>query len=349
MKTIIDTTQGYLHDILAQPAALEATLKGLSSPTRALDWVGSLEMGQFQRLVLTGMGSSYHALYPLYLQLIQHGFPTWMVETSELVYYQSTLVDSHSLVVAVSQSGRSAEVIRLLDLAGERKASVLGVSNTAGSPLDQRSNACLLTQAGEEFSVSCKTYVSTLMALNWLGDCLCKLDLNMTLSELAQAAPAVGVYLADWQDYAAWLKQELNGVNHFILTGRGSSMAAVGTGGLIVKESTHVHGEGMSSAAFRHGPIEMLAMDVYVLVFAGMGQTAGLNRGLVDNIHQMGGRAALVDIGLPSNPYSLPFAPERLLPILEILPVEMATLALAALNDRAPGVFEHGLKVTTTE
>jgi glutamine---fructose-6-phosphate transaminase (isomerizing) len=60
----------------------------------------------------------------------------------------------------------------------------------------------------------------------------------------------------------------LGGIRHLFLVGRGSSLAAVGTGALMVKESDHFHAEGMSSAAFRHGPFEMLSPETFVFVFS---------------------------------------------------------------------------------
>ena len=105
----------------------------------------------------------------------------------------------------------------------------------------------------------------------------------------------------------------------------------------------------MSSAAFRHGPMEMLAGDVVVVVFAGSGPGADLNRNLVLDLTAQGGLAHLVDTNREPHVFHLPPAPERLLPMLEILPVEMLTLALGSLHSRTPGVFTRGAKVTTSE
>ena len=74
----------------------------------------------------------------------------------------------------------------------------------------------------------------------------------------------------------------------------GDSLAAVGTGALIVKESDHFHAEGMSSAAFRHGPFEMLSEDTFVVIFSGDEKTRDLNRRLLADIQQDGGRAEFI-------------------------------------------------------
>jgi len=123
----------------------------------------------------------------------------------------------------------------------------------------------------------------------------------------------------------------------------------VGTGALIVKESDHFHAEGMSSAAFRHGPFEMLSDETFVLVFSGENKTRDLNQRLFEDIREQEGRAELVCEGATPQPFALPNAPRSIHAILEILPVQMITLALAAQAGREPGRFELATKVTTKE
>jgi glucosamine--fructose-6-phosphate aminotransferase (isomerizing) len=344
-----DPTSGYLHDILEQPAALRDTLTGLEGGLSLGEIPARLARGDYQHIVLTGMGSSYHGLNPLTLQLLQHGLPALMIETSELIHQVPELMNPMSLVIAVSQSGRSAETIGLLDLAERQKATVLGVSNTPGSPLDARGQACILTRAGEEFTVSCKTYQAILLALSWLGDALTGAGLEAARAESLPAADAAQIYLQHWREHTAALEQVLNGVEHVFLAGRGGSLAACGTGGLITKESAHFHAEGMSSAALRHGPLEMLNSKCFVMVFAGAGHSRTLNLRLYEELLSAGIPAGWVEAGADKGPFTLPSAPERLRPILEILPVEMMTLALARLRGRTAGNFERGSKVTTTE
>lgn len=338
----------YLRDILDQPSALDRTLAGLevSEPLHRLA-VRLLE-GKFKTVVLTGMGSSFHALHPLNLELIGHGFAPIMVETSEFLHYQNRLFDPQTLIVAVSQSGQSAEVVRLLEM-NRGKSPVIAVTNTPGSPLAEQADATILSQAGAEFSVSCKTYLAALMALHWLGDVLCERNLQHARQEFEAAGPAVRDYLAHWKEYVQDLAQMLRGARNLFLVGRGPSLAAVGTGALIIKESDHFHAEGMSSAAFRHGPFEMLSDETFVLVFAGEDKTRELNKRLFSDIREKGGRAELVGEGAASPSCLLPSVGRSTHPIVEILPVQMVTLALAAQVGREPGRFELASKVTTKE
>jgi glucosamine--fructose-6-phosphate aminotransferase (isomerizing) len=338
----------YLRDLLHQPQALENTLASLETSKPLQEVSGALNQGKFQRVVLTGMGSSFHALHPLNLELISHGFTALMVETSELVHYKNRFFDPKTLIIAVSQSGQSAEMVRLAQT-NHKRCTVIAVTNTPDSPLAKHANVALLTQAGHEFSVSCKTYVTALMALKWLGDVLCQRDLRHSRRELKHAAPAVAAYLADWQDNVRTLAGLLGNARHLFLVGRGASLATVGTGALIVKESDHFHAEGMSSAAFRHGPFEMLGSETFVLVFAGDAKTRDLNHRLLHDIQQQEGRAEFVgkDASLPCCRVAEHGPGVR--QILEILPVEMITLALALQAGREPGRFELASKVTTTE
>jgi fructoselysine-6-P-deglycase FrlB-like protein len=209
----------YLADILAQPRALEETIGGLSAVPEGLASIRErLVQGRFSHLVLTGMGSSFHALHPLHLDLVEAGL--------------------------------------------------------------------------------------------------------------------VGLF---------------EGVRDLFLVGRGPSLAAAGAGGLILKESTHLHAEGMSSAAFRHGPLEMVGPSAFVLVLSGEARTRELNHRLVEDVRSAGGRAELLGEDAEHPGLRLPAGPPELRPVLELLPVEMASLALAALAGREAGRFTIASKVTASE
>jgi glucosamine--fructose-6-phosphate aminotransferase (isomerizing) len=338
----------YLRDVLDQPRALGETLAGLEVSRSLHELVVRLHEGKFKTIVLTGMGSSFHALHPLNLALIDHGLTALMLETSELLYYGNRLFDPQTLIVAVSQSGLSAEIVRLLEI-NHGKSSVIAITNTPGSPLAESADTAILTDAGPESSVSCKTYLASLMALQWLGDAIRGRDVLHTREELEAAAPAVRDYLANWREHVETLLAAFGGTRNLFLVGRGASLAAVGTGALIIKESDHFHAEGMSSAAFRHGPFEMLSDETFVLVFAGDQKTRNLNQSLCADIRAGSGRAELVGEGATLPSCVLPAAPTAIHPILEILPVQMVTLALAAQTGREAGRFERSSKITTTE
>ena len=337
----------YKNDILAQPAALQDTLDLLDATRFPKEILHDLHTGRWHKIVLTGMGSSYFVFMPLYQRLVSAGLPAWLVETSELLYWPAFLTPD-TLVIAASQSGSSVETVRLLDLFGSQ-CTVIGISNTADSPLALRSTFAVLTRAGQEATVSCKTYLATLAAQSWLGDQL--IEGQHDYDGLASTPQLVQAYLDQLPAHIAELKPVLDGVHQIYLTGRGTSIAAAGTGGLILKESVHIAGEGMSSAAFRHGPFEMIGPETFVLVFAGCGETVHLNRKLYSDVVAAGGRTCLVAPVPSGQPavFALPPCPDPALPILEILPVQMMTLALAELRNLQAGSFSLASKVTTVE
>lgn len=338
----------YLDDLLHQPEALQSTWSTLRASTSFEQIARACEPSRFRRIVLTGMGSSFYGLHPLSIELAEHGWTPLMLETSELIHSYPHMFTPSTLVVAVSQSGQSAETVRMLDL-NAGKATVIGVTNHADSALAKQSAFTVLTAAGDEYTVSCKTYVSTLLALRVLAAALCGFDFVARMQILESASAKVEGYLAEWKRHAGEFRHLLRDARNVFLVGRGSSLAAAETGALIIKESTHVHGEGMSSAAFRHGPFEMLEPDVFVGVFAGEAKTSALNDGLYQDIRRTGTPTVLFSADAEEAACRLPQADELLRPILEILPAQMMTLALAAIRNREPGKFERATKITAIE
>ena len=338
----------YLQDILNQPEALRRSLSGFHESVGLRGFAQAVAEGKYRRIVLTGMGSSLFALYPLHLTLTGQGYPSLLIETSELIHYLETVLDSRTLVIAVSQSGQSAEVVRLLDVVGGR-APLIGVTNNPDSPLAALADAYVLMQAGVESSVSCKTYVSSLLALEWLGAILTGQNLLEVGSVLTLAVPAVEAYLSGWRMHVAELCSVIANVKQVFVTGRGPSLSTALTGGLILKESARFPAEGLSSAAFRHGPFEMIAPHVFVLVLAGDSRSDALNRRLAADVDQAGGRSAIVDCSAGLRAFRIPQVPDLIRPVVEILPVQMMSLALAARSGREAGRFELATKVTAVE
>lgn len=338
----------YLSDLLSQPEALEATWDGLRASSVFGEIARTCQPDRFPRIVLTGMGSSYFGLHPLCIELAAHGWTPLMLETSELIHYYAHLLAPSTLVIAVSQSGKSVEMMRMLELNAKR-SRIVGVTNTADSPLAREAQFAVLTEAGEEFSVSCKTYLAGQMALSMLGGVLCGLDRAQRLNELRGTADRVRVYLDQWETHVADMAELLRNVRDVFLVGRGPSLAAACTGALTIKESDHFHAEGMSSAALRHGPFDMLGAGVFVGVFAGDSKARQLHDRLLEDLADTEAKAVLFAADAKQPGCRLPKVAEAAAPIVEILPVQMMTLALAALAGREPGKFVRATKVTMVE
>ncbi len=340
----------YQQDLFAQPQALRDTCTGFAEQQAVINQVArTLQGGTYRRVVLTGMGSSFYALYPLQLAWTQLGFAPHWVETAELLYAQNGLLRADTLVVAVSQSGASAEMLRLVERKAAQNFTLLAITNMGNSPLARGADMVLQIRAGKETSVSCKTYLASLLAVSLLAAAPTQDGIAARLTELQSAADGVQLYLNDYPAHLADLKERIASVNDFFLVGRGASLASAETGALILKEAAHIHAEGMSSAAFRHGPLEMAAQDVFLVTFEGTAALAGLNRGLLETVRRAGGRGALISAE-SEGAFRLPaHFPESLLPIFEILPIQAMTIALADLHGREAGRFAHATKITNVE
>lgn len=338
----------HVRDILAQPDAVERTVASVGNMRLPERFSADLASGKIRRVVLTGMGASFHALYPLHLSLTAHGAPSLLVETSELIHYQASLLSPASLLIAVSQSGRSAEILRLMETASGR-LPLIAVCNSPDSPLARQSSFAVLTEAGRESSVSTKTYVATLAALEWLGAVLCGFDPSQKLTSVAGAVPAMREYLGRWEEHVRFLVDWLAPVRHIFIAGRGPSLASACEGGLVLKEAAHFPAEGMGSAEFRHGPLDMVGEGILVCVFAGEPPTVELNRRLAQDVEAAGGISAWIGPDSRLAPFRISEVCPEARPLLEILPVQMISLALSARAGREPGRFTRLGKVTVVE
>lgn len=341
----------YISDILSQPAALRDAANNFS--LHLLDSVQKrLNAGEFDRIVMTGMGASYNAGYPAYLELTRLPIPVMLVNAAELLHYTGGLVGTRTLLWINSQSGRSVELLRLLErIVSTPPACILVCVNDETSPLASAADICLPIHAGPETMVSTKTYVNTLGT-----NLLAALQLNgRNIGPLKQAmltaADQIEGYLTDWQAHVQELDSSLGDFETLILLGRGPSMSTVWNGSLINKEAAKYPLEGMNAADFRHGPLELVTSGFTAIVFAGPATTIDLNRKLALEIAENGGGAiwiaTKIDPDLPT--ISIPETEESLRPLIEILPMQLLTLVLAARNDISAGQFRIIEKVTRVE
>ncbi len=337
----------YLRDVMDQGECLRRTA-ALPLPVELMGVAERLQGPHPPLVVLTGMGSSFHALHPIAIRLSECGIHAVMLETSELIYYWNGLLRENTVVIAVSQSGRSAEMIRLLELNAGR-STVIGITNDLGSPLAKAASGVALISAGDESSVSCKTYVCSLLVLARIAEALCSGDVNNLQQEGGSIADAVDSYFNHWRNHVEEAQDCLRLIRHIVLAGRGPSLAAAGTGGLIIKEAARFPAEGMSAAAFRHGPLEMVSEHLFLLVFQGDSRSAAMNTRLASEVVELGGRAQVVSDESNLPVFRTDTKSEALRPILEILPVQIISLALAARDGREAGAFTHASKITSIE
>jgi glucosamine--fructose-6-phosphate aminotransferase (isomerizing) len=337
----------YIEDILAQPAALRDALTRFSA--LPLDGIHhQLERGDFDRIILSGMGSSYASAYPAFIKLADQPVPVQFINAAELLHSLTGMLSPRSLLWLNSQSGRSAELVQLLK---HGPAATLTFVNDMTSPMASQADVCIPIHAGAEATVSTKTYIN-MLAVNLLAAIqLSNGEVDLAIREMYTVADAMESYLADWQTHVRELDSLLGDFEQLFFIGRGSSMSAVWTGSLINKEAAKCAFEGMHAADFRHGPLELVDKGFTALVFAGPAQTSGLNHDLALEIQAHGGRVLWVDSSIDAEipTLLLPSASELTRPLVEILPLQMLTLVMANRKGLQAGQFRYVSKVTSRE
>ena len=337
----------YIADILLQPAVLRDALENYS--TTLLE---KINLSDFDRIIISGMGSSYNAAYPALIQLSGQATPVQLVNAAELLHSLNGMIGTRSLLWLNSQSGRSAELVHLLDRIKTRPpACILSFVNDTSSPMAERADVCIPIRAGEEATVSTKTYTN-MLAVNLLAAIqLSGGHVDAAIREMRVTADAMESYLAHWETHVQELESMLGDFEQLYIMGRGSSMSTVWTGSLNNKEAAKCSFEGIHAAEFRHGPLEVVAEGFAAIIYAGSSQTSGLNRALAQDILSHNGKVIWVDsnldIEIPT--HLLPVTSVLTLPLIEILPMQMLTLAMAQRKGVEAGKFRYVGKVTARE
>ncbi len=343
----------FADEIWEQPEALHRAVDASGPALKALSPLAArLRQGDLKRVVLTGMGSSFYAVYPTLGYLIEHGVTAIAFESSELLHYYTPLLDARTLLVAISQSGTSVEVCKLVE-GLSRQTPVVGVTNDLSSPLARRSDAVLELRAGHEVTVSSKTYTCTLAVLHLMARALAGGDLEAAVAELRCVADAINEMLPTWQRQADEMVAWLEKARFLTFLGRGPSHASAMTAALIVKETAKFPTEGLSGGQFRHGPIEVTSSELGVFIFAGPGRTRDLSLRLAEELAEKGARVAVIgDAGHAVKgalTVGAPAGDEWTVPVGEIVPIQLFAAQLAAHRGLEVGKFFYGGKVTTHE
>jgi glucosamine--fructose-6-phosphate aminotransferase (isomerizing) len=346
----------YLSDILIQVPALRGAVSRFD-PKPLEGITNALTDGAFDRIILTGMGASYFSLYPTWLYLTGTTLPVLWVDTAELLHYASGQITPKTLVWIVSQSGRSAEIIALLEVLREvQPAAILATINDFASPLAEALRAfptrsvLMPIDAEPETTVSTRTYMNSLALCQLGARVLFGEDLSPSVVALETAMEAMQAYLDDWEAHLEFIGKSLGKPEHLVLIGRGSSIASVYCGAVISGEAGSSPAIGLPAGQFRHGPLEMCAPDLSVILFAGPPQTRHLNQKLANDIAKCGARLFWLGPeieGVAVLP--MPLVDGIGLPLAEFLPVQLLSVHLAQQAGLVPGDFKYIGKVTLEE
>lgn len=344
-------TTPFIEDILSQPAVLQHALGDLE--LSALESLRRMiSGGQIDRVLITGMGASLYGTYPAWLCLANAGVPAYWVDAAELIYYAKGLVTPKTLLWVISQSGRSAELLHLLSPAAlPQPKLLLALTNDLTSPLARSAQVVLPIDAPVELTVSTRTYLNTLAISQLSALVLAGLDPQPGLDQLQDATHKIGLYLSTWQEQVEQLVQAVGFPPNLAILGRGPSLAAVHTGALVLAEAAKYPALALNAAEFRHGPLELVRPDLTVLVLAGSGDTLPLNRRLAVEIDRLGGKVLwIAPTPEPELPWiEMPAARGLGVPLAEILPFQLLSLALAKQSRIEAGKFNFSGKITLQE
>jgi glutamine---fructose-6-phosphate transaminase (isomerizing) len=358
MSSLGNFPDQFLAEIGAQPEALRRAAEALARQRGSLSSLREA-VREPRDLVFTGMGASYHACYPAINELAGRGIQALLVDTAELLHFRRPMLDPSTVVVAVSQSGESAEIVALAADLRRRRSGPLVVSVTNGldNSLAREARVGLDTGAGPETGPSTMTFGASLVALSGVAHMLLGADpgaaIDRTRATAEVAAEAAQLLLTGAETRAEELARWHGGRGFTVLLGRGPARAASEMGALILKEAAGIPAEALQAAQFRHGPLELAGPDLAVVVMATEPEALELDLGLAGDVAQTGAAVLVVSRAgeAPEGTRAVPTGSvdRTLLPAVSIVPVQLLAWRLAVESGRAPGVLTRATKVTTRE
>ena len=341
----------YIQDMLAQPAALKKAIENYQSAEVQL-LANRFAAGEFSRVILTGMGSSHNSHYPASLAMTNAATPTIYMNTAELLHYAPGLMQPGTLLWINSQSGKSVEIVRYLEtVKNKRPAFQLSLTNQPSSILAHAADLALVMHAGEEATVSTKTYLNSVAISLLVAYQLNGLDWQKLRDEMLATIAPMTAFFNDLEAQVEKLNTVSGKLEKTLFLGRGPSMGAIANGSLINTEAAKTMMTGMNVSDFRHGPFEMVDEHLTLFILEGTAKTVSQNHELAIEAHQKGARviwlAGKPDPVLPT--FLMPDVPDSVKPLIEILPFQGMTLLNSQRTGIEPGVFRHIAKVTETE
>lgn len=361
MKLLGKFPDPFLAEIAGQPDALRRAATAVADQTGALERLRAEGVaGAGRRPVFTGMGSSYFACYAPVTHLAERGTLAGHVDSAELLHFRRPALGPEMLLAVVSQSGESAEVVRLVDELGPPagRPFVASVTNGRDNSLARRADLALDTMAGEEHGPSTMTFAASLVVLSAVARALggdeAAADVSGRVSDEAErAAGAAQTLLEDAPGRAEAYRRWLGGRNTLATLGRGAARAAAEMGALGMKEAARFAAESLEAAQFRHGPLELAGPELAVAIVATEEPTRRLDLGLADELVSAGAAVLVVtpDGSGPDGAETVAVGDlDRLLaPTVGIIPLQLLAWKLAVERGREPGSFTIASKVTTRE
>ena len=352
MKSLGKFPDPFIEEISGQPDALRRAADGLADQAGQLDALTERRGGV---AVFAGMGSSYDACYPAVTALGRAGHRAFMLDASELLHFRLPMLGRADDLVLVSQSGESAETVRVAQQVRARAGGprVLAVTNDPNSSLATAADLTLRTNAGAETGPSTMTFAAALVVIGAIANVVAGTDpreVARAISLEAEIAAAAIDDLLAWEELPDDLVTWHGGRATTVILARGGARAAAEMGALTLKEAVGMPVESLQAAQFRHGPLELAGPGLAALVIATEPETRELDLSMADELRRLGAAVWTITSGAAA-PGATDIGPlHRLLsPAAAIVPAQLLAWRLAILAGREPGSYRHAAKVTLHE
>ena len=342
-----------LHsEIFEQPQRLASLLEN-QKPV-VVEIANAIRSREIHYAFLAARGTSDNAgRYANYLWGAHNQLPLALATPSLFTYYQSPPRLAHALVVGVSQSGQSPDIVSVLEEGRRQNCLTLAITNIPDSPLARAADFVLDIQAGEEKAVAAtKTYTAELMAVAMLSTALG--DSEERWTELARVSSWVEQALA-LDKQIEQMAQRYRYMNQCVVLGRGFNYATAFEWALKMKELTYMIAEPYSSADFQHGPIAMVEGGFPVLAVAPQGKVHGTMTDMLTRLRRQKDAELVVisddaeALSLAQSPIMLPpHIPEWLSPLVGIVPAQLFACHLTKMKGYDTEAPRSITKVTET-
>lgn len=339
-----------LKEIEEQPAAVADTLRGRLEDDRILldeERLDDQELRDVDKVFVVACGTAYHSGL-----IAKYAIEHWTrlpveVELASEFRYRDPVLDRDTLVVAVSQSGETADTLEAVRHAREQKARVLAICNTNGAQIPRESDAVLYTRAGPEIGVaSTKTFLTQVAASYLVGLALAQVQGKKYGDEVAReyqalaAMPALIEQTLATMEPIRELAHDLSAAKAVLFLGRHVGYPVALEGALKLKELAYMHAEGFAAGELKHGPIALIEPDLPVVVVMPSPRGRSMLHGkLLSNIQEIRARGArTIVIAEEGDQTVRPFAhhlvqvpatPTLLAPLVTTVPLQILAAGIA--------------------
>ena len=346
---------GYEHfmmkEIFEQPRSIHDCFRGRLNAAEGFIQLGGLKdyekrILNAKRIVFVACGTSWHACQVAEYLIEDLARINVEVEYASEFRYRNPIISEKDVVIAVSQSGETADTLAALELAKARGASIFGICNVVGSSISRITDAGSYTHAGPEIGVaSTKAFtaqvtVLTLLALRlaYKKETLSNSRFRSLLTEL-EAIPEKVKRVLDKNELIKSIAAHYKDSSNALYLGRGSSFPVALEGALKLKEISYIHAEGYPAAEMKHGPIALIDEDMPVFVIATKGTSY---EKVVSNIQEVKARkgkiVAIVTEGdiqvkeMADHVIEIPATDEHLVPLIATIPLQILSYHIAVMR-----------------